>query len=112
MTEWARARSLGKRDDAEPGIVRVFIDAGGSVIKHSGKGEPDLFVGIFEMTFPVEVKSGEKAKLTDDQVEWLGTWQGSPVQICRSEDEARHLVHVWRTAAAVQRERDRKVGIL
>ena len=101
-----------RRDKAEPCIVEVFRDAGCSVEFLSGAGLPDLAVGWNGVTHLVEVKSGPKAKLTDEQVEWHAAWQGEPVQIARSAEEAAHLVHVWRTAAAVQRERDRKVGIL
>lgn len=101
-----------RRDKSEPGIVKVFRDAGFSVEFLSGKGLPDLAVGHDGVTSLVEVKSGDKAKLTPDQIEWHACWQGEPVQVCRSTEEAIHLVHVWRTAAAVQKERDRKVGIL
>lgn len=97
-----------RRDKAEPGIVRVFRDAGCSVEFLSGKGLPDLAVGFDSVTHLVEVKSGDKAKLTEDQIRWHALWQGEPVQIVRSEAEAAHLVHVWRTAASVQKERERR----
>ena len=101
-----------RRDNSEPGIVAVFKSAGYSVAYLGGKALPDLAVGHDGVTSLVEVKSGDKAKLTPEQIEWHACWQGEPVQVCRSAEEAAHLVHVWRTAAAVQRERDRKVGIL
>lgn len=99
-----------KRDTSEPGIVKVFRDAGYSVAYVSGKDLPDLIVGHHGTTSLVEVKSGPKARLTPEQVEWHAAWQGEPVQIARSAEEAVQLVKVWRTAAAIQRERDRRWG--
>ena len=61
--------SLAHRDRAEAGIVRVFRDAGATVLKHSGKDEPDLFVGFHGAWHAVEVKSGDKAKLSPGQIE-------------------------------------------
>lgn len=98
-----------RRDKSEPGIVQVFRDAGCSVEFLSGAGLPDLAVGMSGVTHLVEVKSGPKAKLTDEQVEWHAAWQGEPVQIARSVEEAAHLIHVWRTAAAVQAQRERLI---
>lgn len=98
-----------RRDKAEPGIVRVFLDAGASVDKLEGKGTADLLVGYQGVNHLVEVKSGDKAKLTPAQVEAHACWQGEPIQICRNDDEAAHLVHVWRTAAAVQSQRERLI---
>lgn len=104
MTEWARARSLGKRDDSEPEIIRVFKDAGASIIRHGGKDEPDLFVGYLGVTRAVEIKTA-KAKLTPGQVQWHACWQGDPVQVCRSASEAAHLLRVWNVASAVESQR-------
>jgi hypothetical protein len=99
-----------RRDEAEPGIVKVFTSAGASVSKVQGKGLADLIVGLAGINHLVEVKSGSKAKLTPAQIEAYTSWQGEPVQICRNPDEALHLVKVWLTAAAVHLERKRKEG--
>lgn len=110
MSDWARTRSLGRRDDAEPAVVEVFRAAGATIWKHSGWNEPDLLVGFRGVTHAVEIKTGTRGKLTEGQVKRIQAWQGEPVQICRSAAEAKHLLEVWLTAAAVQAERDRRIA--
>lgn len=105
MSEWQRSRTLGKRDDSEAGIIQVFLDAGASIVRHGGKDEPDLFIGYLGRTYPVEVKSGKRPKLSKGQIEWAACWQGDPVQTCRSVADAVDLIHVWNRSAAVEHNR-------
>ena len=53
-----------------------------------GKGCPDLLVGINGVTYLVEVKKDSKASFTPAQVEFQGSWKGSPVIRINSVDEA------------------------
>ena len=87
-------RWAAKRDESEPEIVETFLDAGCSVIKHSGPGEADLVVGHRGRTRLVEVKSGN-AQLKPMQAEWAQAWKGGPVWVCRTAAQARKLVKQW-----------------
>ena len=74
--------TYARRTDAnQKEIVKTFRDAGAYVIDLSrvGKGCPDLCVGFGGLTILVEVKSGEKAKFTEDQLFFLQGWQGDTV---------------------------------
>lgn len=92
-----------KRDDSEPEIVEAFRDEGCSVERMSGKGIPDLAVGLDLVNHWVECKSGD-GELTADQIAWQAKWKGEPVQICRTAAQARKLVKIWRVAAAIEAE--------
>ena len=70
-----------RTDQNQKEIVKIFRDAGAYVIDLSrvGKGCPDLCVGYGGLTVLVEVKNGEKAKFTEDQLFFLESWQGGAV---------------------------------
>lgn len=82
----------GKRDKNEPEIIEALTAAGASVVKLSIHNVPDLLVGYgSKKTFLLEVKYG-KNKLKDGQREWIDNWQGSPVYIVRTVEEALALL--------------------
>jgi hypothetical protein len=85
-------RRAAKRDRNERDIVEAFRAAGCSVEHLSGKGLPDLLVGITrDLMVLVEVK-GKKGQLTDDQVEWHDEWRGPHPFVIRTVDEAVELI--------------------
>lgn len=83
-----------KIDINQPEIVKALRKCGISV--HStaaiGKGFPDLVCAKGDKAWLIEVK-GPKGKLTDDQVEFMKTWQGD-VHIARTVDDALRIVGV------------------
>lgn len=83
-------RQAAKRDGNERAIVVGLRRAGASVQQLSAKGCPDLLVGFRQRTHLLEVKEPGK-KLTPDQTEWHGYWQGAEV----------HVVHDLREAISV-----------
>jgi hypothetical protein len=85
----------GRRDEAEPGVVKAFEAGGATVKKLSGKDVPDLLVGFLRETHLVEVKTN-KAKLRDGQAEFARTWLGSPIVVARTPAQARKWLAVWR----------------
>jgi Holliday junction resolvase len=85
----------GRRDGAEPGVVKAFEAGGATVTKLSGKDIPDLLVGFLRETHLVEVKTNQ-AKLRDGQAEFARTWLGSPVVLARTPAQARKWLAVWR----------------
>jgi Holliday junction resolvase len=96
VSEWQRAVATGgRRDDAEPAVVKAFKAGGASVKKISGKDVPDLLVGYLRETHLVEVKTN-KAALRKGQAEFARTWLGSPVVVARTPAQARKWLAVWR----------------
>lgn len=95
MSEWQRAVATGgRRDDAEPEIIRVFHEAGWAVWPLSGRGVPDLLVAPpGGHCILVECKSG-KAKLNADQEKWHAAWKGRRPEIVRTAAHARKLVRM------------------
>lgn len=94
MSEWRRAVSLGKRDDAEAGVVEAFEEGGASVARISGKDIGDLVVGYLGIDHWIEVKTN-KAKLRDGQKRWADTWKGERPSIARTPAQARKLLRQW-----------------
>ena len=56
-----------------------------------GQGKPDICVGAYGHTLLVEIK-GLKGKLNDLQEAYHRNWQGSPIAILRSVEEAQRLI--------------------
>jgi hypothetical protein len=62
-----------------------------------GDGVPDLLVGLRDKRIVlIEVKDGAKPpserKLTPDQIKWHADWDGWPVYVVKSVDEALAVV--------------------
>lgn len=87
-------RFAAKVDLNQSAIVDALRKVGVSVQSMAaiGKGCPDLVCAKDANVWLIEVK-GPKGKLTPDQVEWIGKWQGD-VHIIRTVDEALQLVGV------------------
>lgn len=66
---------FGRRDKAEPDIVRELEASGWSVLKLSTRNGPDLAIARGGRNVLVEVKTG-KAKLRPGQAEWSERWNG------------------------------------
>ncbi len=89
---------LKARTDANHSeVVKALRDAGCSVqsLAATGRGVPDLLVGIAGKNLLMEVKDGAKApsarKLTPDESQWHDNWTGQ-VAVVNSIDEALKLV--------------------
>jgi|GEM_PF-680390 len=82
-------RRAAKRDIAEPAIVDALKRVGFSVLRMD---QPvDLLTGFRGVTYLVEVKSGSKGyakALNKNQKTFAAQWNGSPVFILRSADDA------------------------
>ena len=88
-------RRAARRDYSEPGIVRALTALGCSVQPLSGRGVCDLMVGLNGKTGLIEAKAPAGPRggishrgLTEDQQKWWRWWQGSPVFICRTVEQA------------------------
>jgi hypothetical protein len=75
-------------------IVEALRDLGASVhhLHQLGGGTPDLLVGWRSRTFLLEVKDGSKPpsrqRLTPDEESWIHTWNGRPVVVVHTVEEA------------------------
>lgn len=94
MSEWTRTVKLGKRDASEPGVVKAFEAGGATVVKHSGKDEPDLFVGFAGGWHPVESKTGP-GKLSEGQLRWWREVAHRTPCVVRTPAQARARLKVW-----------------
>lgn len=98
MSRRGLARFAAKRDANEKYIVDALKAQGFSVARLSGKGIPDLLVSrrtVDPFGKPcgwvrlVEIKNPKgKNQRTADQVKFDESWQGPPVIILRSVDDA------------------------
>ena len=103
MSRWTKAP---RRDVSEKGIVLALTALGCSVQPLSGKGVPDLLVGIRGMNILLECKapSGPKGgtsgrNLTPDQETWFASWHGASPVVCR---DARSAVAAVMKLAGIQ----------
>ena len=91
-------RTAAKVDTNQADIVKALRKAGATVqpLHTVGAGCPDLLVGVQGSNKLLEVKDGDKApsarKLTPDQVEWHAEWNGEPVYIVCSPEQALEAV--------------------
>ena len=78
-----------KVDNNQQEIVNALRQAGASVIHlHAvGHGCPDLLVGYRGINYLIEIKT-RRGRLTADQTALYSTWQGLPVAVPHTVDEA------------------------
>ena len=82
-----------KRDGNEKEIVAALRQLGASVIYLNMPDAPDLLVGIAgECNVLIETKT-PTGKLRPGQVAFAENWQGTPVVVIRSIDEAIGLIN-------------------
>lgn len=91
-------RMAAKVDGNQAAIVET-LRAMGCVVQHLhmvGQGVPDLVVGAHGVLAWVEVKDGERAKLTEPEAAWHRTWQEYPVFVVRNDEDVKRMVDVMR----------------
>lgn len=80
-------RRKARVDKNQPNVVKLLKDprslgASVSITSILGKGFPDFIVGVENINFMVELKTGNSG-LTKDEKEWHMNWQGQ-VRTARS----------------------------
>jgi Holliday junction resolvase len=82
-------RRAAKRDIAEPEIITALTRCGFSVYRLN---QPvDLLAGYRGVNYLIECKSGSKGyarALNENQQEFAAQWNGAPVFVLRSQDDA------------------------
>ena len=98
-------RRAARVDGNHAQIVDAFRSLGCAVLDLSrvGKGCPDILVSLMvegktAKNWLVEIKNGDAAKLTPDQLEFLSWWQG-PVSVVRDLEGVRTVVDLIRGGA-------------
>ena len=87
-------RTAAKVDRNQSEVVTALRKVGASVqsLASIGKGCSDLLVGYHGHLYLMEIKDGanvpSKQLLTDDQKKWHDAWNGSPVYVVRSVEQA------------------------
>lgn len=95
-------RKLARTDANHAAIVDLLRRAGARVqsLAQVGGGCPDLLVGYQGRTALVEVKDGSKVpskrRLTDDEARWHEHWQGGPLFVVESDDDALAMLEALR----------------
>ena len=91
-------RRAARVDKNHEDIVQALRAAGATVqsLATVGSGVPDLLVGFRKQTFLVEIKNGEASpsekKLNPAQIIWHYNWNGGPLAVVESVDEALKLI--------------------
>ena len=88
-------RRHGRVDANQGDIVGALLLVGATPrsLSSLGDGCPDLLVGFRQRTYLMEIKS-PKGRLTDQQKDWIASWNGSPVHIVHTIDEALKAIGV------------------
>lgn len=86
-------RKRSRTDNNQKAIVAALRAAGASVLITSGLGHgaPDLFVSWSNKTVAVEIKDGDNAKLTPDELKFMQEWKGE-YHVIRSVEAALALL--------------------
>lgn len=93
-------KMYGRTDDNQREIVSALRKAGATVISLAslGNGCPDLLVGFRGVTYLFEVKDGSKSpskrRLTELEEKFRQAWQGLPVVVVNSVEEALVAIEV------------------
>ena len=93
-------RRAAKIDSNQTAVVSALRAAGATVqsLAAVGAGVPDLLIGFRGQTLLVEVKDGAKApsarRLTPDQLEWHGKWQGGSLAVVDGPEAALRVLGV------------------
>jgi Holliday junction resolvase len=87
-------RRAAKIDANQTAIVEALRDRGAFVqsLAAVGRGCPDLLVGMRSRTILMEIKSRKSATLTKDQIEWANCWNGGPLWVVYTVEQALEIL--------------------
>jgi len=90
-----RSKLAHRQDANQAEIVQALRSVGATVFDTSavGRGFPDIVVGFKGHNFFMEIKSGDKAKLTDAESDFIAYWWGT-VNIVRTPNEALQTIGI------------------
>ena len=92
-------RHRAKLDANQTAIVDALRKAGCTVqsLAAVGGGVPDILVGWLGDILLMEIKDGtlspSRRELTPDQIKWHAAWNGTPVAVVKSVDEALRAIN-------------------
>lgn len=90
-------RRAAKRDANEPAIVEALEGMGALVYRLS---KPlDLVVLVGSVIALADVKDPKRGRITDDQQTFIEKWDGAPIYILQTVDDAERMVNELRAKA-------------
>lgn len=90
-------RRAAKRDANEPAIVEA-LEGMGAVVERTSK-PLDLVVLVGSVIALADVKDPKRGRITDDQQTFIEKWDGAPIYILRTVDDAVKMVNELRAKA-------------
>lgn len=87
-------RRAAKRDANEPAIVEA-LEGMGAVVERTSK-PLDLVVLVGSVIALADVKDPKRGRITDDQQTFIKKWDGAPIYILRTVEDAERMVHELR----------------
>jgi len=89
MSRAANHRHNARRDANESEIVEALQWQGALVTRLNGAGVPDLLCGMGGRLFLLEVKNpATRWRLTPEESAWHAAWEGYPVAVVQTPQEA------------------------
>ena len=87
-------RRAAKRDANEPEIVQALVGMG-ALVELTSK-PLDMLVNVNGVIALADVKAPKTGRLTDDQEAFIEKWNGAPIYILRTVDDAVKMVNELR----------------
>ncbi len=94
-----------RNDTITADVVRLLRARGFSVLymnKADRKGVPDLLIARRNRNYLIEVKSGKRGKVSDEQIEFAEKWH-APVHLVRDFNDVLELIDQITMAEALKR---------
>lgn len=87
-------RRAAKRDANEPEIVEA-LEGMGAIVELTNK-PLDMLVNVNGVIALADVKDPKRGRITDDQQAFIEKWDGAPIYILRTVEDAERMVHELR----------------
>lgn len=90
-------RRAAKRDKNEPEIVQALVGMG-ALVELTSK-PLDMLVNVNGVIALADVKDPKRGRITDDQQTFIEKWNGAPIYLLRTPDDAVKMVNELRAKA-------------
>lgn len=90
-------RRAAKRDANEPEIVQALVGMG-ALVELTSK-PLDMLVNVNGVIALADVKDPKRGRITDDQQTFIEKWDGAPIYILRTVEDAVKMVNELRAKA-------------
>lgn len=87
-------RRAARRDSNEPEIVQALVGMG-ALVELTSK-PLDMVVNVNGVIALADVKDPKRGRITDDQQTFIEKWDGAPIYILRTVEDAERMVNELR----------------